>query len=172
MENNKRYIEIPTNENLIYRHIIEFLLIGTSYSNQEKDVLAEFIKLSNDYSALPVDKRNKFIFSQEMKKEVAVKLGMKEWRQVSTVISTIKSKDLYGLKVIDDDNNILESLLIKPDLNVGSYNIIINFTKSNLKIQNEQTSTNDISGQENEGDNDSIEALKLAPIDLKNESED
>ena len=140
MENNKRYIEIPTNENLIYRHIIEFLLIGTSYSNQEKDVLAEFIKLSNDYSALPVDKRNKFIFSQEMKKEVAVKLGMKEWRQVSTVISTIKSKD--------------------------------NFTKSNLKIQNEQTSTNDISGQEDEGDNDSIEALKLAPIDLNNESED
>lgn len=172
MENNKRYIEIPTNENLIYRHIIEFLLIGTSYSNQEKDVLAEFIKLSNDYSALPADKRNKFIFSQEMKKEVAAKLGMKEWRQVATVISTIKSKDLYGLKVIDDNNNILDSLLINPDLNVGSYNIIINFTKSNLKTQNEQTSTNDISGQEDEGDSDSIETLKLTPINISNEEED
>lgn len=173
MDNNKRYIEIPSNDDIIYRHILEFLLVGTKFTNQEKDVLAEYIKLSHEYEALPTEKRNKFIFSQEIRKEVAAKVNIKDANQVATVISTIKSKDFFGFKLIDEDNNILENLLVKPDLNKGDYNIIINFIKTqpinNLNKNEKQIREDETPGSTIEGDFDSIEAAKLAPIDRDEE---
>jgi len=50
---NKRVLEIPSNNTLIYRQILEFLLVGSKFTNQEKDVLAEYIKLNHDHNITP-----------------------------------------------------------------------------------------------------------------------
>ena len=153
---NQRVLEIPSNETLVYRQILEFLLVGSKFTPQEKDVLAEYIKLNNDYEALPQDKRNKFIFSAEIRKEVAEKLGIDNENQVSTVLSTIKKKDYAGMKVLDSDNNINSHLLIKPNLDAGDYKIIINFKKSNINY-NEQSKKNGSQVKENNNKSNTIE---------------
>ena len=124
-----KVINIPTNNDIIYRQILEFLLVGSKFSDQEKDVIAEYIKLNNDYSALPVERRIKFLFSSDVRKEVADKLGMTDANQVSTVISKIKKKDYLGAKIFAEDNSIMKELLISPDNNQG-FQININFIQN------------------------------------------
>lgn len=121
-----RIINIPTNDEVIYRQILEFLLVSSDFSPQEKDVIAEYIKLNNDYSALPIERRLKFIFSSDVRKEVADKLGMTDANQVSTVISKIKKKKYLGTPIFDEDNKLMDALLFAPG-NKEGFQITINF---------------------------------------------
>jgi hypothetical protein len=83
---------------------------------QERDVLAELIKLDNEYEALPQDKRAKFILSKDMRKEIRELLNMEE-KQFNVILSRLKSdkKSFMGKPLIDENNIIHPELKFKPD---------------------------------------------------------
>jgi hypothetical protein len=91
---------------------------------QERDVLAELIKLDNEYEALPVEKRAKFILSTDMRKEVREYLAMEE-KQFNVVISRLKKKMLFNRPLLDDKNILHPELKYKPDSE--GFKIEINF---------------------------------------------
>jgi hypothetical protein len=79
-------------------------------------VLAELIRLDNEYEALPSDKRGKFILSTDMRKEIREELGMEE-KQFNVVLSRLKStkKVFMGRPLIDENNIMHPELKFKPD---------------------------------------------------------
>jgi hypothetical protein len=83
---------------------------------QERDILAELIRLDNEYEALPQDKRAKFILSTDMRKEIRELLNMEE-KQFNVILSRLKSdkKSFMGKTLIDDNNIIHPELKFKPD---------------------------------------------------------
>jgi hypothetical protein len=83
---------------------------------QERDVLAEVIKLDNEYEALPPEKRGKFILSTDMRKEIREGLNIEE-KQFNVILSRLKSpkKSFMGKALIDDNNIIHPELKFKPD---------------------------------------------------------
>jgi hypothetical protein len=83
---------------------------------QERDVLAELIRLDNEYEALPQDKRAKFILSTDMRKEIRELLNMEE-KQFNVILSRLKSdkKSFMGKPLIDENNIIHPELKFKPD---------------------------------------------------------
>ena len=81
---------------------------------QERDVLAELIRLDNEYSALPEDKRAKFILSTDMRKEVRDLVKIEE-KQFNVIISRLKKKLLFNKPLIDDNNLLHSELRYKPD---------------------------------------------------------
>jgi hypothetical protein len=83
---------------------------------QERDVLAEVIKLDNEYEALPAEKRGKFILSTDMRKEIRENLNIEE-KQFNVILSRLKSpkKSFMGKALIDDNNIIHPELKFKPD---------------------------------------------------------
>jgi hypothetical protein len=70
----KKIISLPTNEEKIYKQILAFLGFMMNITSQDRDILAELIKLDNEYEMLPLDKRGKFILSTDMRKEIQKKL--------------------------------------------------------------------------------------------------
>jgi hypothetical protein len=91
---------------------------------QERDVLAEIIRLDNEYEALPVEKRAKFILSTDMRKEMREALVMEE-KQFNVVISRLKKKLFFGKPLLDDKNILHPELKYKPDSE--GFKIEINF---------------------------------------------
>jgi hypothetical protein len=83
---------------------------------QERDVLAELIRLDNEYEALPDDKRAKFILSTDMRKEIRDNLTMEE-KQFNVILSRLKSdkKAFMGMALLSDQNVIHPQLRFKPD---------------------------------------------------------
>jgi hypothetical protein len=83
---------------------------------QERDVLAEIIKLDNEYEALPPEKRAKFILSTDMRKEIRETLNIEE-KQFNVIISRLKSdkKFFMGKPLLDDKNIIHPQLRFKAD---------------------------------------------------------
>lgn len=81
---------------------------------QERDVLAELIRLDNEYSALPEDKRAKFILSTDMRKEIRDLVKIEE-KQFNVIISRLKKKLLFNKPLIDDNNLLHSELRYKPD---------------------------------------------------------
>lgn len=81
---------------------------------QERDVLAELIRLDNEYSALPEDKRAKFILSTDMRKEIRDLVKIEE-KQFNVIISRLKKKLLFNKPLIDDNNLLHQELRYKPD---------------------------------------------------------
>jgi len=123
----KKIISLPTNEEKIYKQILAFLSFMMNITSQERDILAELIRLDNEYEVLPPDKRGKFILSTDMRKEIQKKLNIKE-KQFNVLISKLKNdpKKFFLGKPLIDENNILHSeLKWKPD-NEG-FTIEINF---------------------------------------------
>lgn len=112
----RKVISLPSNEKKIYRQILAFMNFMLNLTLQERDVLAELIKLDNEYEALPPEKRGKFILSTDMRKEIREELGMEE-KQFNVVLSRLKSdkKVFMGKPLIDDNNNIHTELRFKPD---------------------------------------------------------
>jgi hypothetical protein len=112
----RKVISLPSNEKKIYRQILAFMNFMLNLTLQERDVLAELIKLDNEYEALPPDKRGKFILSTDMRKEIREELGMEE-KQFNVVLSRLKSdkKVFMGKPLIDDNNSIHPELRFKPD---------------------------------------------------------
>lgn len=112
----KKVISLPTNEGKIYRQILAFMNFMLNLTPQERDVLAEVIKLDNEYEALPAEKRGKFILSTDMRKEIRENLNIEE-KQFNVILSRLKSpkKSFMGKTLIDDNNIIHPELKFKPD---------------------------------------------------------
>jgi hypothetical protein len=112
----KKVISLPTNEGKIYRQILAFMNFMLNLTPQERDVLAEVIKLDNEYEALPPEKRGKFILSTDMRKEIREGLNIEE-KQFNVILSRLKSpkKSFMGKSLIDDNNIIHPELKFKPD---------------------------------------------------------
>lgn len=112
----KKIISLPTNEGKIYRQILAFMNFMLNLTPQERDVLAELIRLDNEYEALPIDKRAKFILSTDMRKEIREKLTIEE-KQFNVILSRLKNpkKSFMGKPLINDNNIIHPELKFKPD---------------------------------------------------------
>lgn len=112
----KKVISLPSNEKKIYRQILAFMNFMLGLTVQERDVLAELIRLDNEYEALPPDKRGKFILSTDMRKEIREELGIEE-KQFNVVLSRLKStkKVFMGRPLIDENNVMHPELKFKPD---------------------------------------------------------
>lgn len=110
----KKIITIPTNDSKIYQQILSFMNFLLEATNQERQVLAELIKLNNEYAALAPIKRAKFILSTDMRKEMRELLDIPE-KQFNGIISRLKKKELFGRAFLDDDNILHPELHFKPD---------------------------------------------------------
>lgn len=110
----RKVISLPTNQNKIYKQILAFMNFMLNLTPQERDVLAELIRLDNEYSALPEDKRAKFILSTDMRKEIRDLVKIEE-KQFNVIISRLKKKLLFNKPLIDDNNLLHQELRYKPD---------------------------------------------------------
>lgn len=120
----RKVISLPTNQSKVYRQILAFMNFMLNLTPQERDVLAEIIKLDNEYEALPVEKRAKFILSTDMRKEIREYLKLEE-KQFNVVISRLKKKLLFNRPLLDDKNILHPELKYKPDSE--GFKIEINF---------------------------------------------
>jgi hypothetical protein len=123
----KKIISLPTNKNKIYRQILAFMNFMLNITPQERDVLAELIRLDNEYAALPQDKRGKFILSTDMRKEIREELNIEE-KQFNVIISRLKKKLLFSKPLLGEDNSIHQELLFKPD--EEGFRIEVNFVNT------------------------------------------
>jgi hypothetical protein len=105
---------------------------------QERDVLAEIIKLDNEYSMLPEDKRAKFILSTDMRKEIRELVKLEE-KQFNVIISRLKKKLLFNRALLDDNNILHPELRYKPD--EEGFKIEINFVMTSVQPQVTQKPT-------------------------------
>ena len=110
----RKVISLPTNQSKIYRQILAFMNFMLNITPQERDVLAEIIRLNNEYSALPLDKRAKFILSKDMRKEIRDLIKIEE-KQFNVIISRLKKKLLFNTPLLDDNNLLHPELNYKPD---------------------------------------------------------
>lgn len=97
---------------------------------QERDVLAELIKLDNEYEALPPDKRGKFILSTDIRKEIRTTLQMEE-KQFNVILHKLKKRVLFGKFLIDDNGIIHPELKFKPDSD--GFRMEVNFVMTAIK---------------------------------------
>lgn len=110
----RKVISLPTNQNKIYKQILAFMNFMLNLTPQERDVLAELIRLDNEYAALPEDKRAKFILSTDMRKEIRELVKIEE-KQFNVIISRLKKKLLFNKPLLDDKNLLHQELRYKPD---------------------------------------------------------
>lgn len=110
----KKIISLPTNDDKFYRQILEVMNFLLRITPQERDVLAELIRLDHEYEALPQDKRSKFILSTEIRKEICLKINLKD-KQFNVILYKLKQKFLLGNPLIGEDHSINPDLKIKPD---------------------------------------------------------
>lgn len=110
----KKIITIPTNDSKIYQQILSFMNFLLEATNQERQVLAELIKLNNEYEALEPIKRAKFILSTDMRKEMREMLDIPE-KQFNGIIFRLKKKELFGKPFLDENNILHPELIFMPD---------------------------------------------------------
>lgn len=110
----RKVISLPTNQNKIYKQILAFMNFMLNLTPQERDVLAEIIRLDNEYAALPEEKRAKFILSTDMRKEMRELVKIEE-KQFNVIISRLKKKILFNKPLIDENNLLHKELRYKPD---------------------------------------------------------
>lgn len=125
----RKIISIPTNNNLIYRQILASLNFLLDLTHQERDVLAEIIKLNNKYKSLAVEDRARFIFCTEMRNDMCEKLSLKK-SQLANITTRLRKKSLSGVPLIDEDNMLNPYLLIEPDSD--GFRLEINLVNTNL----------------------------------------
>ena len=123
----KKIISLPTNKTKIYRQILAFMNFMLNITPQERDVLAELIRLDNEYAALPQDKRGKFILSTDMRKEIREELAIEE-KQFNVIISRLKKKLLFSKPLLSENNAIHQELLFTPD--EEGFRIEVNFVNT------------------------------------------
>jgi len=130
----QKVISLPTNNTKIYKQILAFMNFLLDLTPQERGVLAEIIRLDNEYSMLPQDKRAKFILSTEIRKEIRDTVGLKE-KQFNVVLSRLKSKTFFGKLILDDNNYIHPDLSFKPD--EEGFRFEVNFVMTHTPIKKE-----------------------------------
>ena len=107
-------IPIPSNDDKIYRQILGVLNFIIGLPPQEIQVLAEIIRLNNEYIALPDDKRAKFILSTGMRKEIRELLNIEE-KQFNGLIAKLKKKSFMGSTMLSEEGVLHSGLFFKPD---------------------------------------------------------
>lgn len=131
----KKILSLPTNDKKIYAQVLMFLNFMLNLSDQERGVLAQIIKLNNEYESLSPDKRAKFILSTDMRKEMCEELDI-SIAHFAVVLSSIKKKKFLGVHQILDDNNIIHPyLMFKPD--EEGFRIEVDFNKVEEPIEQE-----------------------------------
>ncbi len=126
----RKIISLPSNPSKIYKQILAFMNFMLNLTPQERDVLAEIIKLDNEYSMLPEDKRAKFILSTDMRKEIRDLVKLEE-KQFNVIISRLKKKLLFSRPLLDDNNILHPELRYKPD--GDGFKIEINFVMTSVQ---------------------------------------
>lgn len=126
----RKIISLPSNPSKIYKQILAFMNFMLNLTPQERDVLAEIIKLDNEYSMLPEDKRAKFILSTDMRKEIRDLVKLEE-KQFNVIISRLKKKLLFNRALLDDNNILHPELRYKPDSD--GFKIEINFVMTSVQ---------------------------------------
>lgn len=126
----RKIISLPSNPSKIYKQILAFMNFMLNLTPQERDVLAEIIKLDNEYSMLPEDKRAKFILSTDMRKEIRDSAKLEE-KQFNVIISRLKKKLLFNRALLDDNNILHPELRYKPD--GDGFKIEINFVMTSVQ---------------------------------------
>jgi len=134
----KKVISLPTNSSKIYRQILAFMNFLLKISEQERDVLAEILKLDKEYEALPQEKRAKFILSTDMRKEMRETLGIEE-KQFNVVISRLRTKMLFGKPLIGEQNELHPELQFSPD--EDGFRIEVNLVMTEIPKQTATTTT-------------------------------
>lgn len=134
----RKIISLPSNPSKIYKQILAFMNFMLNLTPQERDVLAEIIKLDNEYSMLPEDKRAKFILSTDMRKEIRELVKLEE-KQFNVIISRLKKKLLFNRALLDDNNILHPELRYKPD--EEGFKIEINFVMTSVQPQVAQEPT-------------------------------
>jgi hypothetical protein len=128
----RKIISLPSNPSKIYKQILAFMNFMLNLTPQERDVLAEIVRLDNEYSMLPEDKRAKFILSTDMRKEIR-ELVKTEEKQFNVLISRLKKKLLFNRPLLDDNNILHPELRYKPDSE--GFKIEINFVMTSVQTQ-------------------------------------
>jgi predicted transcriptional regulator len=121
-----KLVSIRTDDNQIYKHILALMNFGMNLTDKEIEVLAEFVRLNNDYEALEPIMRAKFIFSTDMRKEIMEKLQMEE-SSFNNILSRLRKATFIGKPVLSKENVICEDLLCKP--RQDGYTLTINLIK-------------------------------------------
>jgi hypothetical protein len=143
----KKVISLPTNSQKIYRQILAFMNFMLNLTPQERDILAEFIRLNNEFEALPLDKRIKFILSTDVRKDICTSLSM-EAKQFNVVLSRLKKKTFAGKLLLDDATGIHSELCFKPD--EEGFRFEINFVMTQIPIVNKPTQVMEVKEIEEE----------------------
>lgn len=107
-------INIPTDDSKLYQQILSFMNFLIGATPQEREVLAELVRLNHEYEALPVDKRAKFILSTDMRKEVREKLNIEDG-QYNGLLSRLRKHNYLGKPVLSKEGIVNEGLLFKAD---------------------------------------------------------
>jgi hypothetical protein len=102
---------------------------------QEQDVLAEIIRLDDEYEALPIDKRAKFILSTEMRKEMRLNLKIEE-KQFNIILGKLKKKTMFNTPLLDDKGILHPELKFKPDSD--GFKIEVNLVMTTPKAETQQ----------------------------------
>jgi hypothetical protein len=134
----KKIISLPTDGRKIYRQILAFMNFMLNLSPQERDVLAEIIRLDNEYSVLPDDKRAKFILSTDSRKEICQFTNI-ESKQFAVILSKLKKKSFMGTPILDESNKLNQHLRFKPDQDGFRFEVSFVMTeiKKNQSIEEE-----------------------------------
>jgi len=110
----KKLIKIPTNDSKIYLQILSIMNFIVDVTPQEKEVLAELIRMNNDYDVLDEEKRSKFIMSTSSRKEMRDNIKVGDV-QFNSLLSRLKKKNLFGKPLLSNDGVLNSELLYKPD---------------------------------------------------------
>lgn len=153
----KKIITLPTNDSKIYKQILAFMNFMLNITNQEREVLADLIRLNHEYDALPPKKRAKFILSTDMRKEIREGLDIEE-KQFNGIISRLKKKSFFNDAILNEDNIVHPGLLFKPDKEGFKIEINLINTVEKQEVKKEKESIPNV-----KTDSGTIENKKLAP---------
>lgn len=122
----KRLIQIPTNNEKIYLHILSVMNFIVDVTPQEREVLSEIIKFNNDYLALEENLRAEFILSTSTRKKMRENIGLGD-KQFNSLLLRLKKKELFGKPLISKEGVLHPELMFNPD--DEGYEIIIRMKK-------------------------------------------
>ena len=150
----KKSISVNTTDAKIYRQILSFMNFILEATPQERQVLAEIIRLNNDYELLPADRRGKFILSTEMRKEMREITEIEE-KQFNGIISKLRKKTLFGKPFLGENNILHPELIFKGDAEGFKIELCLNLNEKKVeevkeepkveKVESEQSNITSIS---------------------------
>lgn len=138
----KKAISITTNESKIYKQILSFMNFLLNATPQERAVLAEIIRLNNEYEILDPEKRAKFILSTSMRQEMREITGI-ETKQFNGILTRLRNKTLFGKPFLDKNNILHSELQFKPDEEGFKIELVMKIVKDEIAPKEEIKAVSD-----------------------------